>query len=257
MLEQKVENIKHHALEAFQAAKDSRELYNLKVQYLGKQGEISLIMGEMARLPKEDRPAFGKLINEKKKTLEQAYSSRELELKKQELIEKIAGEKLDLTMPAPQRDLGTQHPVAMVIDEIVDILARIGYSVRTGPLIEKDYYNFEALNIPEDHPARDEQDTFYIDSDHVLRTHTSPIQIRTMENEKPPIRILAPGAVFRCDNDISHSPNFYQIEGLLVDNKVSMADLKGTISFFVQAFLGKGIKTRFRPSFFPLHRTFC
>lgn len=251
MLEQKIEDIKHRALKAFQAAKNSRELYDLKVQYMGKQGEMSLVMGEMGRLPREDRPTFGKLINEKKKAIEQGYTSREIELKRQELEERIIGEKLDLTMPGPQRDLGVQHPVAMVIDEIVDILARIGYSVRTGPLIEKDRYNFEALNIPEDHPARDEQDTFYIDSDHVLRTHTSPIQIRTMESEAPPIRVLAPGAVFRCDNDISHSPNFHQIEGLLVDKKVSMADLKGTISFFVRAFLGEGIKTRFRPSFFP------
>ena len=250
-IEQRVEEVKHLALEAFQLAKNSRELYDLKVQYMGKQGKMSQLMGEMGRLSKEQRPAFGKLINEKKKVIEQGYSRRELELKKQELTEKIIDEKLDLTLPGPQRDLGVQHPVAMVIDEIVDILARIGYSVRTGPLIEEDRYNFEALNIPEDHPARDEQDTFYIDRDHVLRTHTSPIQIRTMENEDPPIRILAPGAVFRCDNDISHSPNFYQIEGLLVDKKVSMADLKGTISFFVRAFLGESIQTRFRPSFFP------
>ena len=251
MLEQKVEDIKRRALEAFQSAKDSRELYDIKVQYMGKQGEMSLVMSEMGRLSKEDRPAFGKLINEKKKVIEQGYAQREQELKKQELVEKIAREKLDLTLPGPQRDLGGRHPVTLVMDEIVDILARIGYSVRTGPLIEKDHYNFEALNIPKDHPARDEQDTFYIDRDHVLRTHTSPIQIRTMERETPPIRILAPGPTFRCDNDISHLPNFHQIEGLLIDKKVSMADLKGTLSFFVRAFLGKEIKTRFRPSFFP------
>ena len=187
----------------------------------------------------------------KKKSMEESYALHEKNLKKRELIEKISAENLDLSLPGPQRDLGSQHPIAMVIDEIVDILSRLGYSVRTGPLIEKDHYNFEALNIPQDHPARDEQDTFYINEGYVLRTHTSPIQVRTMENEKPPIRILAPGAVFRCDNDISHSPNFYQIEGLLIDKTVSMADLKGTISFFVQAFLGQGIKTRFRPSFFP------
>ncbi len=139
----------------------------------------------------------------------------------------------------------------MVINEITDILARIGYSVRTGPFIEKDWFNFEALNIPADHPARDEQDTFYVDDGHVLRTHTSPVQIHTMMDEKPPIRVVAPGSVFRCDNDISHSPNFHQIEALLVDRKVSMANLKGTISFFVKEFFGKDIKTRFRPSFFP------
>lgn len=251
-LEQKVEGIKRRALEAFQSAKDSRHLYELKVQYIGKQGEMSLVMSEMSQLSPKDRPAFGKLVNEKKKAIEQGYSSRQLELKEKELAEKIAHEKLDLTMPGPQRDLGAHHPVAMVLDEIIDILARIGYSVRIGPLIEKDYYNFEALNIPRDHPARDEQDTFYIDSDHILRTHTSPIQVRTMERENPPIRMLALGPVFRCDDsDPSHSPNFHQLEGLLVDKKVSMADLKGTISFFFRSFLGKDIQTRFRPSFFP------
>ena len=251
MLEDQVEGIKNRALKSFQSAQTSRELYELKVQYVGKQGEMSQVMREMSQLPKEKRPVFGKLVNEHKKAIEQGYARRESELKEKELLEKMSAEKLDLTLPGPQRDLGGQHPVSMVMDEIVDILARIGYSVRTGPLIEKDYYNFQALNIPEDHPARDEQDTFYINKDYVLRTHTSPIQIRTMENETPPIRILAPGPAFRCDNDISHSPNFHQIECLLIDKKVSLADLKGTISFFVQAFLGKDIKTRFRPSFFP------
>lgn len=251
MLDKKIEEIKNRALEAFQSAQSFRELYEFKVQYMGKQGALSQIMKQMGQIPKEDRPAFGKRLNEQKKSMEQGYVLRSEELKKKELIEKISGEKIDLSLPGPQIDIGAQHPIAMVIDEIVDILSHLGYGVRTGPLIEKDHYNFEALNIPPDHPARDEQDTFYIDDHHVLRTHTSPIQIRTMEKEPPPIRILAPGSAFRCDNDISHSPNFYQMEGLLVDENVSMADLRGTIAFFVQSFLGPEVKTRFRPSFFP------
>ncbi len=250
-LKKKMEDIQTRALRGFEFAKNSQDLYEIKVQYMGKQGEMSLLMGEMSKLPRERRPAFGKFVNKSKQSLAKQYLFREEELKKKELAEKLARERLDLTLPGPQRDVGTQHPVTVVMDEVVDILARIGYSVRMGPLIERNHYNFEALNIPKDHPARDEQDTFYIDDRHVLRTHTSPVQVRTMEAENPPIRILAPGPVFRCDSDISHSPNFYQIEGLLVDKKVSMADLKGTISFFVHGFLGKDIKTRFRPSFFP------
>ena len=257
MLEEKVEDIECRATKAFQSARDSTELYDLKVHYMGKQGELSLVMGEMGKLSKENRRSFGKLVNEKKRAMEQAYLFRQQELKKEEIDRKIMSEGLDLTLPGPERDLGAKHPIFMVIDEIVDILSRIGYGVRTGPLIEKDRYNFEALNIPKGHPARDDQDTFYVDPQHVLRTHTSPIQVRTMERESPPLRILAPGAVFRCDSDVSHSPNFYQIEGLLVDKKVSMSHLKGTISFFVRAFLGEDIKTRFRPSFFPFTEPSC
>ncbi|RME17204.1 MAG: phenylalanine--tRNA ligase subunit alpha [Bdellovibrio sp.] len=251
MLKEKLADIEKKALSSFEKAQSTQDLYNMKVAFLGKQGELSLLLREMGKLSKEERPAFGKLANEVKRRLESHYLKRESELKEKELEERLAQEALDLTLPGPPRYLGAKHPVAMVIDEMVDIFARVGYSVRTGPLIEKDKYNFEALNIPEDHPARDLQDTFYIDEEHVLRTHTSPIQIHTMETEKPPLRILAPGSVFRCDSDISHSPNFHQMEGLLIDKKVSMADLKGTIAFFVKEFFGEGLKTRFRPSFFP------
>lgn len=251
MLEEKAKSIYERAKKDFLSATSSQSLYDLKVQYIGKQGELSLMMKEMGQLSKEKRPEFGKVINVLKSELEQTYSDCLQILKKQELTQQIQSEKLDLSLPGPHLQNGSTHPTAMVVHEIVDILSRLGYSVRTGPHIEKDYYNFEALNISKNHPARDEQDTFYINDDYVLRTQTSPIQIRTMENEKPPFRIIAPGAVFRSDNDISHSPNFYQIEGMLVDKKVSMADLKGTISYFVNEFLGKGLKTRFRPSFFP------
>ncbi len=251
MLSEKVNSVHKEANAAFLAAKDSKELYELKVKYLGKQGQLSLLMREMGQMSPQERPVFGKWVNEAKQSLEEAYSKRELEIGQAELMAQIEKEQLDLSLPGPPVSKGGRHPVSKVINEIVGILERIGYSVRTGPMIEEDWYNFEALNIPPDHPARDMQDTFYIDDTHVLRTHTSPVQIHTMENEKPPLRILAPGSVFRCDSDISHSPNFHQIEGLLIDRKVSMAHLKGTISFFVKEFFGKDIQVRFRPSFFP------
>lgn len=251
MFEDKLNTILESAQGEISGAMSSTSLYDVKVKYIGKQGELSLMMREMGKLPKDERPAFGKLVNEKKQAFEKAYSAKESELKKQELQKQIDAEAIDLTMPGPEGFSGARHPIALMTNEIVDILKRIGYSVRTGPMIESDWYNFEALNIPKNHPARDEQDTFYIDDEHVLRTHTSPIQIRTMQNEKPPLRVLAPGSVFRCDNDISHSPNFHQIEGLLIDKKVSMADLKGTISYFAKAIFGDNIKVRFRPSFFP------
>lgn len=247
----KLESIKENALKAFKAAPGSKELYDLKVQYLGKNGSLTEVMKEMASLPKEEKPLFGKLVNEVKQALEAAYNEAESSLKKGEIAAKMAAEEIDMTLPAFTQNKGSQHPVHIVTDEILNVMARIGYSVRTGPLIEKDYYNFEALNIPADHPARDMQDTFFVDKTHVLRTHTSPIQIRSLENETLPLRICGTGPVFRCDSDISHLPNFHQIEALCIDEKISMADLKGTISYFVREFFGPGLKTRFRPSFFP------
>lgn len=247
----KLESIKENALKAFKSAQSSKELYDLKVQFLGKNGSLTEVMKEMATLPKEEKPLFGKMVNEVKQALEVAYNEAEQVLKKAEIAAKMSAEEIDMTLPAFSKAKGSQHPVHIVTDEILTVMGRLGYSVRTGPLIEKDYYNFEALNIPADHPARDMQDTFFIDKSHVLRTHTSPIQIRSLENETLPLRICGTGPVFRCDSDISHLPNFHQIEALCVDEKVSMADLKGTISFFVREFFGPGLKTRFRPSFFP------
>lgn len=247
----KLDSIKDTALAAFKAAPTSKDLYDLKVQYLGKSGSLTEIMKEMASLPKEEKPLFGKKVNEVKQLLEAAYTEAEDTLKKKEISAKMAAEEIDLTLPAASQAKGSAHPVNIVVEEIFTVMARLGYSVRTGPLIEKDYYNFEALNIPADHPARDMQDTFFIDKNHVLRTHTSPIQIHSLEAEQLPLRVIGTGPVFRCDSDISHLPNFHQIEALCVDEKVSMADLKGTISFFVREFFGPGLKTRFRPSFFP------
>jgi phenylalanyl-tRNA synthetase alpha chain len=251
MLEQKISEIEKRAKAAFMECESSSGLYDLKVKYLGKQGEFSLLMREMGKLPKEERPAFGKKVNEVKVGLETVYGERELSLKKKELSARLESERLDMTLPGPKVPEGSRHLVSQVIHEIVDILSRLGYAVRTGPLIESDWFNFEALNLPPNHPARDMQDTFYVDETHVLRTHTSPVQIHSMLEEKLPLRVLAPGGTFRCDADTSHSPHFHQIECMLIDKKVSMSDLKGTISYFVRALFGEDIKTRFRPSFFP------
>lgn len=250
-LNEKLTAIKQEALQKMQAADSSKALYDVKVEFLGKTGKFTEIMKEMGALPKEEKPLFGKVVNEVKQALEASYVRFEEGLKHKELESKMASEELDMTLPGVKRPVGNEHPVSKVTHEIFTIMARLGYSLRQGPLIEKDFYNFEALNIPQNHPARDMQDTFFMDATHVLRTHTSPIQIHSMESEKPPLRIIGTGAVFRCDSDISHLPNFHQIEGMCVDEKVSMADLKGTISFFVKEFFGSGLKTRFRPSFFP------
>lgn len=251
MLLKKLQKIKEQAHVAIEQAESRKNLYQVKVQFFGKQGELSLLMREVGGLPKEKRPGFGQQVNQTQRELQNQYTRKENLLKQRELNEKLKKESLDLSLPGPAVLRGNFHPTTGVIHEIVEILSRIGFSVRSGPMIETDHYNFTALNIPDNHPARDMQDTFYIKGGFVLRTHTSPVQIRTMEKERPPIRVLAPGGVFRCDSDASHSPHFHQIEALLVDKKVSMAHLKGTISFFVKKFFGPKIKTRFRPSFFP------
>ncbi len=248
---QKLEQIEGEALKHFQQAQNSKELYDQKVRFLGKSGSLTEVMKEMGHLSKEEKPFFGKKVNETKQKLEQAYVDAEEKLKRREIEDRMHQEELDMTLPATHAPAGGPHPVYSVMEEIFTIMSRLGYSLRTGPLVERDYYNFEALNIPQNHPARDMQDTFFIDESHVLRTHTSPIQIHSLESEAPPLRIIGTGSVFRCDSDISHLPHFHQIEGMCVDRKVSMADLKGTITFFVSEFFGPGLKTRFRPSFFP------
>lgn len=239
------------SLSEISASRTSSELYEVKVKYLGKNGLITAEMKSMGALSPEERKAKGAELNGVKTEFEAHYSKQEQALKKNELNQKLQAEFLDLSLPGPQAEQGSKNPIAIVTDEIFQIMSRLGYSVRTGPLIEKEYYNFEALNIPANHPARDMQDTFFVDKNHVLRTHTSPIQIHSMENESLPLRIVGTGPVFRCDSDISHLPNFHQIEGMCIDKKISMADLKGTISYFVNEFFGSGLKTRFRPSFFP------
>jgi len=246
-----LQSLKAEALQKIQHSADSKSLYDVKVLYLGKQGKMTDLMKGMAALSGPEKPQFGKVMNEVKVEIEEALDSKNNDLRQIEIQQKLEESKLDVTLPGRGSDLGSKHPYWLVIEEISQIMGRLGYSVRLGPHIEQDYYNFEALNIPADHPAREMQDTFFISPSTVLRTHTSPIQIHTLENEKPPLRVIGLGAVFRCDSDISHLPHFHQIEGMCVDKKISMADLKGTISFFVKAFFGDQLKTRFRPSYFP------
>jgi phenylalanyl-tRNA synthetase alpha chain len=251
MSQNQLDQIKNSALANFEKAQTLSELYQVKVQYLGKTGAFTEVMKSMASLSKEEKPLFGKKVNEVKDLLEKLYVHLESQLEAKEIQSRMDTERLDLTLPGSNPALGQLHPVQIVTEEIFKVLSRLGYSLRTGPLIEKDYYNFEALNLPQNHPARDMQDTFFVDPTHVLRTHTSPIQVHSLENEKPPLRIMGTGPVFRCDSDISHLPHFHQVEGMCVDENISMADLKGTIAYFIKEFFGRDLKTRFRPSFFP------
>ena len=255
MLTNKINNlVEENYLKAkvlFEEAPSPELLYQAKVEYLGKQGKLTSIMKGLSDLPKEERPLVGKVINKKKQELLGFYEDRLKSLKEAKLNEEILSTNFNFSMPGNKAHYGRLHPITQVIQDMVDVLSRLGFSVRTGPHIESDDYNFTFLNFPKGHPARDMQDTFYVDEDYVLRTHTSPIQIRTMLSEKPPMRIIAPGSVFRSDSDISHSPNFHQVEGLYVDEKVSMAHLKGIVDYFAKELFGEKTKIRFRPSFFP------
>ncbi|MCC6276527.1 MAG: phenylalanine--tRNA ligase subunit alpha [Oligoflexia bacterium] len=246
---------------AIAKATTSESLYEVKVRYLGKQGSFSGILKEMGKLTPDDRKTIGKRANEVRDELESLYLSKESGLKRSELNSRLEKERLDITLPGEKRMVGSDHLVVRVTRELCEIFGRIGFSVRLGPHIEKDFFNFDALNIGPDHASRDMQDTFYIDdgverktgefSPWILRTHTSPVQIRSMMTEKPPLRIMSPGGVYRSDSDVSHSPHFHQVEGFVVDENVSMADLKGTLGFFAREFFGSEVKVRLRPSFFP------
>ncbi|HJN02251.1 MAG: phenylalanine--tRNA ligase subunit alpha [Nitrospinota bacterium] len=243
-------NIKEEALNALSSVTDEKELNDLRVKYLGKKGVITLSLKRVGSLSSEERPEFGRQVNEVKKILEEGIKAKKDELKKKASLDEKK-DFFDPTLPGERPARGTLHPITQVMDEVISIFTFMGFEVAEGPEIESDYYNFEALNIPKDHPARDMQDTFYITDDIVLRTHTSPVQIRTMEKESPPVRIIAPGKVYRCDSDISHTPMFHQVEGLFVDEGVSFAHLKGILKIFVHEVFGRDTALRFRPSFFP------
>jgi phenylalanyl-tRNA synthetase alpha chain len=228
-----------------------KALQDVRVQYLGKKGEMTSIMKSMGALQPEERPVIGALANQVKEELEQLIEARLVDLRQFEIARRLKKETIDVTLPGRGRFAGSKHPITLVTEEIVEIFSALGFGVAEGPEVEKDFYNFEALNIPKDHPARDMQDTFYVSDDIVLRTHTSPVQIRTMLKHAPPVRIIAPGTVYRRDSDITHSPMFHQIEGFLVDYKVTFGDLKGILTTFINRFFGEGVGVRFRPSFFP------
>ncbi|MGB9976677.1 phenylalanine--tRNA ligase subunit alpha [Thermovenabulum sp.] len=230
---------------------DLVEINNIRVKFLGKKGKLTALMKKMGELPPGERPVIGQLVNKIKEEMEFAIEEKIKTIKENIKKEKIEKEKIDVTVPT-RVILGHRHPLSIVLNEVINFFYGLGYEVVEGPEVEWDYYNFEALNIPKDHPARDLQDTFYITEDILLRTHTSPVQIRTMEKSKPPIKVIVPGRVYRSDAvDATHSPVFHQVEGLVVGECVTMADLKGTLTAFAKAIFGEERKTRFRPSFFP------
>ncbi|WP_303722581.1 phenylalanine--tRNA ligase subunit alpha [Malonomonas rubra] len=250
-MKEQIEQLQEKALSDLQLAADLKALQDVRVQVLGKKGALTEVMKGMRDLAPEERPVVGSLVNTLKDQFETRFAERQAELQQQAIAGKLASEKIDVTLPGRRAVLGSKHPVTLVSEEIVDIFSRLGFMVEEGPEIEQDFYNFEALNIPKDHPARDMQDTFYITDDLVLRTHTSPVQIRAMLKHKPPLRVIAPGTVYRRDSDLTHSPMFHQIEGFLVDEKVTFGDLKGILTHFLREYFGEGLGVRFRPSFFP------
>jgi phenylalanyl-tRNA synthetase alpha chain len=233
------------------SAISKEELLSIRTKYLGRKGLLTSILRGLGSVSAEERPLIGKLSNEIKEDLSSKIDSAIERIESGQRNRTLPAEKIDVTLPGRKIKLGRIHPINQIAEEICDILKGLGFSVVEGPEIEQDYYNFEALNIPKDHPARDMQDTFYVSDNIVLRTHTSPVQIRVMEKQKPPVRIICPGKVYRCDSDISHTPMFHQIEGLLVDKGISFSDLKGVLTSFARQVFGKDTALRFRPSFFP------
>ncbi len=239
------------ALKAIDTSSDEKSLEALRVHYLGKKGSLTALLKSLGQLPAEERPAAGESINKAKRQVQDALEARRQSLAASLLDTQLAEETLDVTLPGRRQSQGGLHPVTMTIDRITAIFESAGYDVAEGPEIEDDYHNFEALNIPGHHPARAMHDTFYINPGTVLRTHTSPVQVRVMENGRPPFRMICPGRVYRCDSDLTHTPMFHQVEGLLIDEKVSFADLKGTVTEFLRAFFEADMAVRFRPSYFP------
>lgn len=240
------------ALKLVANAEDLAALDHVRVEYLGKKGQITALLKSLGKLSNEERPAAGAKINEAKQQVQEQIAVRKQAMEQAAVDAKLANETIDVTLPGRGQVSGGLHPVTRTLDRIERIFSAVGYKVEQGPEIEDNYHNFDALNIPPHHPARAMHDTFYIDEGNVLRTHTSPVQVRTMENQEPPIHIICPGRVYRCDSDVTHTPMFHQVEGLVIDKDVSFADLKGTIVQFLRAFFeNEALEVRFRPSFFP------
>jgi len=238
-------------LNELQSVTTVAELQQLKIKYLGKKGIVTTKLKNLSSISPDIRPAFGKAVNEVKSSIEEAVKTTEGLLKQKEQKKRLLSESIDITLPGKAIPLGRDHPIHKVLTDITRIFISMGFEVEEGPEVERDYYNFEALNIPKDHSARDMQDTFYISDDVVLRTHTSPVQIRVMEKKKPPLKIIAPGKVYRCDADISHTPMFHQVEGFMVDTDISFSHLKGVLESFIRSYFTEKTSVRFRPSYFP------
>ncbi len=250
-MKEQLNEIKKKAKERLEGISELSALENLRVELLGKKGELTAVLKGMGKLSAEERPAVGQLANEVRGFIENTIETKKAEFEAAIERAKIESETIDVTMPGTKVELGKKHPLTTVLDDLKDIFIGMGFSVVEGPEVELDYYNFEALNIPKDHPARDTQDTFYINENVVLRSQTSPVQIRTMEKQKPPIRMIAPGRVYRSDAvDATHSPVFHQVEGLVIDKDITMADLKGTLEVFVKKLYGDDTRLRFRPHHF-------
>jgi phenylalanyl-tRNA synthetase alpha chain len=254
-----IDGLKELFIEECEAVTSLKDLQVLRIKYLSKKGIVTQQLKNLSALPREEKPRIGKILNEVKGYVEEEIKRVEEVLTEREVKEEVASESLDITLPGKFITPGNFHPVTQVLDEIIRIFAFMGFTVEEGPEVELDYYNFEALNIPKDHPARDMQDTFYVkvdgesenESDVVLRTHTSPVQIRVMEKTVPPFRIIAPGKVYRCDADISHTPMFHQVEGLMIGEDVTFAHLKGVLEVFIHKLFSTDTPVRFRPSYFP------
>ena len=255
---EQLEQIRAEAEAAMEQAASLQELDAVRVKYLGKKGELTAVLKTMGKLSPEERPKVGQMANEVREVITAGIDKRNELLKAAQQELKLKAETIDVTLPGTKVEVGHKHPLSIVLDEVKEIFLGMGFEVVGGPEVEWDYYNFEALNIPKDHPARDTQDTFYITDNMLLRTQTSGVQIRTMENKKPPIRMIAPGRVFRSDAvDATHSPLFHQIEGMAIDKGITMADLKGTLNTVVEKLYGEGTKTRFRPHHFPFTEPSC
>ena len=251
-MKDKLQEITKRAMEQIDAAEEMSALNDVRVAILGKKGELTAVLKSMKDVKPEDRPMVGQLVNETRSNIEERLNEAKAKLEQAEMEHKLKNEVIDVTLPAKKANIGHAHPNTNVLDEVEDIFVGMGYEVVEGPEVEYDYYNFEALNIPENHPAKAEQDPFYINKDILLRTQTSPVQVRVMEKGKLPIRMIAPGRVFRSDEvDATHSPSFHQIEGMVIDKNITFADLKGTLVEFVKKLFGEDTKVKFRPHHFP------
>ena len=250
-MKEELESLQKEILASLSQVSTEKELSEIRVRVLGRKGSLTQLLKRLGTLPEAERREIGKRANQIKEDLEKRIEETLLQIQERERREALGREKIDVTLPGRRIPVGKRHPLTQTLDEIIDIFSRLGFEVVEGPEVELDYYNFEALNIPQGHPAREMQATFFISDDVVLRTHTSPVQVRTMEKKRPPVRVICPGAVYRCDSDPTHSPMFHQVEGLLVDRGITFADLKGVLTVFVHQMFSKETRLRFRPSFFP------
>ena len=251
-MQEKLSKIKEEALKEIEAVTTTEAIQELRVKFLGKKGELTTILKSMGGLSKEERPVVGKMVNDVKKVVEEKLDNAANEIKQKEKAAKLEREVIDITLPGNKKVIGKRHPLELTLEKMKDIFISMGFTIEDGPEVELDHYNFEALNIPKNHPARSEQDTLYINDNIVLRTQTSPVQVRVMEKQEPPIKMISPGKVYRADSvDPTHSPIFYQMEGLVIDKGVTFADLKGTLELFAKKMFGDNVKTKFRPHHFP------